>query len=729
MPLLRNPNFTGRDALLDELNRNLRDGRVALTAVRGMGGVGKTQLALEYAYRHAHDFDLVWWLRAEEPATLLEDYAALAEPLGLGKSGEGDLVAVADAVCQGLARRNRWLLVFDNATKPDDLISLLPRGGVGRVLITSRNPSWPFAVPLDVPVLGRDEAIGFLLEQTGEQDRIAADAVANELGDLPLGLAQAAAYINETGVGLADYLDLFRTRRSELWAEEKPPVGYPATVGTTMAIDRLRARESLALDLLSLCAFLAPEAIPRRLLAEHHPALPAELGAAVAEPLHLNRLVAALRRYSLVDTTGEALSFHRLVQASARDALGPEERRRWIEAAVALMRAGFPYDPDDPATWAPSGAVLSHALAAAGHADENAKDLEDTRWLLHATARYLQTRAEFERSRAGYMRAARLAEAVLGPDDPELATYLNDLGRVLQEMRYVAGARAAYEQALAIDEKSFGPDHQNVARDIGNLGSVLLDLGLDHLADARAALERALKINEKSFGPDHPTVARNVNNLGRVLRELGDLPGARAAFERALTIYERSFSPDHPDTAKVVNNLGRVLRDLGDLRGARAAFELALAIDEKSFGLVHPNVAIRLKNLGRVLRELGDWDRARATFERALRIFEKHLGPENPNVATVTNYLGLVLQDQGDVTGARAAFERALQIDESSLPSDHPNIARDFNNLGGMLKELGDLTGARAAYERALAIRERALGPDHPKTRVARDNLDCLGGG
>jgi hypothetical protein len=341
VPFLRNPNFTGRDALLDELHAKLIDGRIALTAVRGMAGVGKTQLALEYAYRHAGDFDLVWWLRAEEPATLLEDYAALAEPLGMGKAGEAELAALAEAVRQALTRRDRWLLVFDNATGPDDLTSHLPKAGIGRVLITSRNPSWPLALPLDVPVLSRDAAIEFLLEQTDHNDRNAADTVAHELGDLPLALAQAAAYMTETGVGLAGYADLFRKARQELWGDEKPPVGYPATVGATMATDRLRAKEPLAVDLLSLCAFLAPEAVPRRLLTEHHSSLPEELGAAVAEPLCMNRLVAALRRYSLVEVTGEALSFHRLIQAAARDALGPEERLGWVEAAVALMR-GLP---------------------------------------------------------------------------------------------------------------------------------------------------------------------------------------------------------------------------------------------------------------------------------------------------------------------------------------------------------------------------------------------------
>jgi hypothetical protein len=192
-----------------------------------MGGVGKTQLALEYAYRRAGDFDLVWWLRAEQPASLLEDYAALAAPLELPEAGQSDLAAVAAAVCQALTRRNRWLLVFDNANAPGELDRLLPRGGAGRVLITSRNPHWPFASELDVPMLNRPASIRFLLERTEQRDETAACTLAAELGDLPLALEQAAAYLVETGLSLAEYLEFLRTRRAELWTEQQPPIGIP----------------------------------------------------------------------------------------------------------------------------------------------------------------------------------------------------------------------------------------------------------------------------------------------------------------------------------------------------------------------------------------------------------------------------------------------------------------------------------------------------------------------
>jgi hypothetical protein len=210
VPLRRNPHFTGRDDLLDELARKLAQARVALT---GMAGVGKTQLALEYAYRHAHEFDLVSWLRAEESTTLQEDYAALANPLELPEAQERELAVVGYAVRRELSRRERWLLVFDNATEPKEVLPLLPEGD-GQILITSRHPNWPFIASFGISTLARAASVTLMLARTGQQDRQAADALAAELGDLPLALEQAAAYMKETGTALSQYLADFRARRA-----------------------------------------------------------------------------------------------------------------------------------------------------------------------------------------------------------------------------------------------------------------------------------------------------------------------------------------------------------------------------------------------------------------------------------------------------------------------------------------------------------------------------------
>ena len=190
--------------------------------------MGKTQLAVEYAFRHASTYVLVWWVRVEEPGTLASDYTRLAQRLDLPEGKEPDQQAVIAAVRHRLEQQRDWLLIFDNAGAPQDLREYLPQGNTGHVLVTSRNPNWA-RVARAVPVrpMPREEAITFLLKRTQQTDTEGARAIAEEVGDLPLALEQAGGYIETSGISLAQYLKVFRSRRQELWADEDPPFGYP----------------------------------------------------------------------------------------------------------------------------------------------------------------------------------------------------------------------------------------------------------------------------------------------------------------------------------------------------------------------------------------------------------------------------------------------------------------------------------------------------------------------
>ena|GEM_PF-296267 len=675
VPHTRNVNFTGREDLLRDLRTKLVSGELAaLTqAISGLGGVGKTQLAVEYAYRHSQDYSFVWWVRAETLETLAADYAALASRLGLPERDLADQRAIVAAVRRWLETHGGWLLVFDNVPDPENVRDYLPTAGSGHVIVTSRYPNWRgVAGVLPVTKFNRQESVDFLLRRTGWTDRTGADQVAEALGDLPLALEQAGSYMEAARRSFPQYLELFRTHRSELLRRGAPSTEYPYTVATTWDISFHSVQEESpgAADLMRLCAFLAPDAIPRRVLTQGAQHLPRALAAALAEPVAYDDAVAALRRYSLIEADSEALSVHRLVQAVVYDWLPQDARTTWAEAAVRLLDGAFPFDSDDVRTWGECSLLLPHALAAAGHGERLKVAPEATGRLLNQAGLYLKGRAQF------------------------------------------AEAKQAFERALAIDEAAYGPNHPTVARDVNNLGLVLRELG--DLAGAREHIQRALAIDEAAYGPNHPTVAIDVNNLGLVLRELGDLAGARAHFERALAIDEAAYGPNHPTVAIDVNNLGGMLQDMGDLAGARAHFERALAIAEAAYGPVHPTVAIRVNNLGGVLQDMGDLAGARAHFERALAIDEAAYGPVHPTVAIRVNNLGMVLRELGDLAGARAHFQRALAIDEAAYGPVHPTVAVDVNNLGMVLRELGDLAGARAHFQRAATIRQRssATGPN-----------------
>jgi tetratricopeptide (TPR) repeat protein len=603
--LASNPNFTGRSAILDALHAGLTgsQGMVRPQVIAGTGGVGKTQLAVEYAYQHRADYDTVWWIRAETTASLHADYAALAPEVGLAGSPDQD--AMVEAVRDWLERSSRWLLIFDNVEDPPATIPLLPRAGEGQLIMTSQQEDdldgRADLVPLDV--LTEEEATQFLLTRTKETDLPAARQLAVTLGYLPLALEQAGAFIAQTKViTLARYLELFEQRNLELLARGRPRGRPERTVDTTwdLSLQRLQQESPAAVELLNLLAFLAPEDLPWGLLANHADELPDALATAARDDLALAEVIGALQRYSLAKVTGDGLSTHRLLQAVIRQGLNDDAQREWAAAAVQLLGATFPDDSADVRTWDDCQRLLSHALAVTGHAERPNVEPETTSWLLDRTATYLQGRALFTQAKLLFQRALAIAEGNLEPTDPTLGVRRTNLGILLQDLGDLSGAKSQFERTLEIDEAAYGPDHPEVATDRGNLGSVLQALG--DLSGAKAQLERALAIDEAALGPDHPNVAIRRNNVGSVLQDLGDLSGAKAQLERALAIDEAALGPDHPNVAIRRNNLGSVLQDLGDLSGAKAQLERALAIDEAAYGPDHPTVRTLVANLA----SLGD---------------------------------------------------------------------------------------------------------------------------
>jgi tetratricopeptide (TPR) repeat protein len=652
VPHLRNPNFTGREQLLEDLRASLTAGHgAALTQTfAGLGGVGKTQMAAEYAYRFAPEYDLVWWLRSENATSLTADYAKLAIDLNLPeKDAPQQEVAVA-AVRQKLRQLSKWLLIFDNANDSKDIKDFLPQGGGGHVIITSRNRAWGgLGKVVPVPVWERDESVTFLLKRSysekepSEQEKIAAGQLADELGDLPLALEQAGAYIEACGCSIVQYLELFRSRHEEMLRRGKSSQEYPDTVATTWELSFQKVKEGspAAADLLNLCAFLAPDDIPKELLVEGAKHVPQSLAAAVQDPVACNDTLAVLRRYSLMEVADDALAVHRLVQAVVRDRLDKNGKEQWAGAAVKIVNDAFPGEVQSAVeNWPWCGRLLPHALTATGHAQVIGLTSDPGGRLLNQAGLYLRIRAEFSEALKAHERALAIGEGIFGPNHPKVATAVNNLGDVLQDLGDLKGAKAHYERALAIDEAAYGPDHPEVATDVNNLGLVLQDLG--DLAGAKAHYERALAIDEAAFGPNHPKVAIRMNNLGGVLWAQGDLAGARAHLERALSIDEADYGRDHPKVAIRVNNLGAVLRTQGDLAGARGHYERARDILEKVHGPSHPHVATAVNNLGYVLQDLGDLAGARACAERALAICRQFLGEDHPKTKLVKRNLTLL---------------------------------------------------------------------------------------
>ncbi|MBL7499375.1 tetratricopeptide repeat protein [Frankia sp. CNm7] len=628
----RNPNFTGRSKELRQLRSSLAENRaVTVHALRGMGGIGKTQIAIEFAHRNAGDYDLAWWFNAEQAALSASQFNRLAKELGLPEST--DPAVVLGMVHRALRGRDRWLLIFDNAENADEISTLLP-GGPGHVLITTRRSGFrALGTVLELDTLKRSESVALLRRRAPALSNEQAAPLAARLGDLALAVDQAAAYLDQTGMPPREYLQLLDERGADLHSRGHA-VGHPTTVATvwSVSIDRLQSTVPAAVQLLELCAWLGPELIPLNLFTRHHDKLPEPLASSSADPIVFNDAVGTLVEYSLARRTGNAVVLHRLVQDVTRQRgnSDPASMGNALDTALTLLRADLPGDVwDTPETWPRWQELLSCVLAATTHITPDAAATTVTASLLSDAATYVRRQGRHLEGLALHERALHLYEAALDADAPAVAAELMNVGWVLADLGRSDDALPVLQRALRSHESTLGPDHPDVAEDLNSLGWALAALG--RAAEALPLHQRALRIHEATLGLNDPAVATDLNHAGRALADMGRPDEALPLHQRALLIDEAIRGTGHPTVAIDLNHIGRVLTALGRGTEALPFHRRALRIDEVAFGPNHPAVATDLDQLGRLLALLGRSDEARPLHQRALRVHETTLGPDHPN--------------------------------------------------------------------------------------------------
>jgi tetratricopeptide (TPR) repeat protein len=627
--------FLGRDEDLAAIDKALKsnNGRVAITALHGLRGVGKTTLAAAYADQHRGDYRATWWIRAETESTMRADLVGLGVRLGWVAEDAAEESALA-----AVAERMRYqgegiLLTYDNANNPGEVRKYLPRGGATRIIVTSNAPNWGgVAVPVEIEVWPKKVGADYLIARAGRDgERDAALTLSEALGGLPLAHEQAAAYCERLGISFADYLKRFEAMPAKLLDTEKDaPAEYHdhMTVAKTfaLAINEAAKLHLGAESLIVHAALLAPEPIPLFLFSEAAEKFSKPL-ASVIEGGDLDEAVAALRAFALVDretipderdqsTTTECIRLHRLVRQVAATGHRGRARQQTLLELIRALEMVYPVEvSSDPKTWPRARRLDAFAMALVGNS-------------------IVPEGAEKE--------ASHLLDRLAGYKVSALDAYDQ--------------ARPLFESALAIDEKVFGPDHPNTAVSLNNVATVMEALG-DFQA-TRPLKERALAICEKALGVEHPETARSLNNLGYLLQKQGDLDGARQYYERALTIKEKVLGPEHSDTALSLNNLGSLSISQGNLPEARRYFERALAIKEKTLGTDHPGTALSLANLGNLLWEERDLEGAHLLFKRALVIFDKVFGSEHPDTTYAAQFMALTLTALGQTDEAATLREK-----------------------------------------------------------------------
>ncbi|MBM7845930.1 tetratricopeptide repeat protein [Herpetosiphon giganteus] len=710
--------FVGREPELKALAAAVGNAEPAVVipaVASGLGGIGKTSLMTEFVYRYGWYFrGGVFWLNCADPSQMASQIAACASVLEID-TRDMPLDEQVQRVVVAWQSPMPRLLIFDNCEDYMILEQWKPTVGGCRVLVTARSDQWPTLTQIRLGVLSPAESRALLQRLCARLTDKEADAIAEDLGHLPLALHLAGSYLNiyDHHTGEQYRKDLTIAHQSLKGKGALPsPTRHEQDVEATFLLsfnqlDATNALDALALSILDGAAWCAPGVpLPRDLVL-----------AFVPDDTDADDAVDALRRLQhlgLLDGI-DTVVLHRLLTQFVQSRLASVEMLAVVEdrikaGAVHINKHGIP----------------SHMLSLEPHlryATIRALDREDesAARLTNSLGFFEQLRGAYGEAQPLYERALAIHESVLGVEHLETATSVNNLASVLDNQGRYGEAQRLYERALAIYEAVLGDEHPNTATSVNNLAGVLERQG--QYAEAQALCEQALAINEAVLGDDHPDTASSMNNLAGVLEQQGQYAEARGLYERALAVREAVLGDDHPDTAASINNLAGFLAQQGRYAEARGLYERALAINEAVLGDAHPHTAASLNNLAGVLAEQGQYAEAQVLLERALAINKAMLGAEHPHTAASMNGLASVLEQQGRYGEAQGLYERALAVRETVFGMEHPDTASSMNNLAGVLAQQGQYAEAQRLYEQALTVTKAALGEDHPDTAQSVNNL------
>ncbi len=692
-----------------------------VVALVGMGGVGKTRLATEVGHRAAASGGPVWWVPAGDTVATVDALVRLAGALGVTE--HADQTIVLSRLWEELRRRRGWTLVYDDCPDPETFSRMRPPDGDGTVLVTTRHRGWGrVARQIPVDVLDDKTAVALLTAVSGDDDTDAAAAAAEQMGGLPLALVQAGAYVDQTGMSLAQYVALLRNRLLALLSRAAPDdhnVGVSAT--WDMSLDTIAARAPAAAELLRLCAALGPARVPLELLAGAGPRLTGPLADVVADPLALEDAIAELLRFSVVFRDRGGLRVHPLLRAVVAARSSDDEREAARRRAADIVVALTPPDPDDPASWPRWAWWVPHALDVAGRLAATA-DHEPAAGLLFAASRYLAARALFRAAREAAELALESAVAAWGRTDVRLVPLTTHLGLVRECIGDLPGGRRLQEEALALLRSAGEAGTITEARALLRLGGVLACQR--DLAPARRAFEHALDLLETSGTPAE--VGRCLTELGYVEWMAAELEEARTTFARSIALLDASVGTVHRDTAYARSGLAVVLQDLGDVREAHALQAQATAVLVEVLGDAHPDVAHAHDKLAYQAGLLGDRAASIEGHATALAILRDIHGPDNVELGMPLTNMGMMHLAEGELDRAAAAQERARALFAAGYGPHHPHTALATRRLGLVRHAQQRHDEAATLLRAALRDTIAGLGPDHPDVAALRGELAAV---
>jgi tetratricopeptide (TPR) repeat protein len=730
----RNKNFTGRSELLEELRRRVANKTAALVphALHGLGGVGKTQLAIEYSYRYANEYQVIWWIPADQTALVRSNLAALAPRLGITGPVPNRVEEAVAAVLNALRRGDpyaRWLLVFDNADEPELIRSLMP-AGPGDIIITSRNRDWAQVVDaLEVNVFTREESKEFLGLRAPSITEDDADRLAEEFGDLPLGLDQAGAWLVQTAMTVEAYIDLLKKEASRILGENPAPdYAVPVAAAWSLSVARLRRQTPDAMELLQCCAFFGVAPISLELLERGRYVLKSPLQKTLNDPILLGRAIRALGRYALakIDNNRRTLEVHRIIQRLIREEL---DRDTWFSLrheVHMLLAASDPGDPDEIKNWPGYADLLLHV----GPSDVVECRSPEVRRLAQNVVRYLYITGNYTSALTSADKALDrwIADTVPGKVDSYVLIMTRLKIQVLQALGRYDDAYALTRTALDQMREALGDDHEET---LILMNCHCIDLwARGEFAASVEFTAATLELHVRVFGSDHPRTFAAMNNYAEALELSGSYKEARElnkkVYDEKLVVYGRN---DHPRVLFTLDALGRTT--LGEGHYAQA-LEIAERAYDGYLGQVretvlperHPWVLQQAVDLSSALRAAGKISDALALAEETYgRHQQAYSNPDHPRTLAAAVNLGNAQRAAGSIESAARLMEDTSKRYQSVFGNNHPYTLGCIVNLAIARYRLGDVEPARISLEDSANALNQRLGRRHHHTLICRVDL------
>ncbi|UOX90353.1 tetratricopeptide repeat protein [Amycolatopsis sp. FBCC-B4732] len=762
----RSEMFVGREEDLARLHRTMTSSAseaVVVTAVHGLGGIGKSTLAAHYAEAHRDELSLVWWITADTPSAIESGLAKLAIAL------QPELVQApfeqqAELARQWLATHTGWLLILDNLNQPAEARALLARLPGGRILITSRRADgWhTIAAAVNLDVLDEGDAVELMTKILEAHDSKAGAEGAADLcrilGCLPLAIEQASAYMAETSATPVEYLGLLARYPATMYGETAEGVDAERTMARVwrVTLDRLTGTPLVG-QVLRVLAWYAPDDIPASLLT------------GIAEEPLVRKALGRLSAYSMVNLTADTIGVHRLVQAVARtpDRADPHRLPEDIAAArttavTALAQAISDLDPLVPSSWPVYQAVQSHVRALSECTDP-AVDTEELCLLLNYMGVYVERRGDVTTALSYLTRAAQGMETHRGSDHWTTLGVRTNLAGALCAAGELDRAIPLLESALSDCLKAYGPDDRgtlvlrhnlatayktarNLDRAIPLLESAVADRarlwGVDHpgtltarnnLANSYHDAEdfsRAIELHTevasdraRVLGVDNPATLNSRHNLANAYLEAGDVDQAILLFESIVSDRVRVLGSDHVDTLHSRAKLATSYKESGDLLRAIRLHRSTVQDALSALGGDHPETLQLQRGLAEAYRAAGNLVRATRLYESIVADYERILGVDHPDALHSRFSLAATHHAAGDLKQAMELYESGVADCARVLGSDHPSTLKTQSRLADACRSVGDFDRAIVLQQSVAASCARVFGRDHRATLIAQNNL------